>query len=288
MKKILNINIILAIGFLCGLFLQSCDKIDEPYTRSGGGSGDTGESSYRVCVYLIEDSIVAAQKNNNTELGPKDWLDYVHNHVLRGSLNGTWGSSLSGGTAVTAGDTTKVQRKVLLEEFTGHLCVNCPTATAKAMELKTTYGDNLYIIGIHAGSFAEPASTGNYTADFRNTVSNELYSFFSVIVNPIGMINRHQYNNKRLIPYGQWSANISEMMSNKTDVKIGITPNYNASSRELGVALQIRANGKNYSMNFNGFAVNSGWRANHCAIVAFVYDKETLEIFQVEEKELAE
>ena len=50
----------------------------------------------KLAVYVTEDSIVGYQKNNNSSLGPvPDWPDYVFMHVLRGTVNGTWGEDLS-------------------------------------------------------------------------------------------------------------------------------------------------------------------------------------------------
>ncbi|MFW6019944.1 MAG: hypothetical protein ACOCPM_05120, partial [Bacteroidales bacterium] len=42
-------------------------------------------------------------------------------------------------------------RNVVLEEFTGHLCVNCPSAGAIIHDMKDTYGENLIVISVHAG-----------------------------------------------------------------------------------------------------------------------------------------
>ena len=45
-----------------------------------------------LAVYFIEDSIVNWQKDQDAN--PANVQNYVHNHVLRGSLNGTYGESL--------------------------------------------------------------------------------------------------------------------------------------------------------------------------------------------------
>ena len=52
-----------------------------------------------LAVYFTEDSIIQWQKDGITDVP-----NYVHNHVLRGSLNGTYGESLgvqSAGTEIT-------------------------------------------------------------------------------------------------------------------------------------------------------------------------------------------
>lgn len=51
--------------------------------------------SLNLSVVLTEDSIVQAQKNNNAAIGATpDILDYVHMHVLRGAVNGSWGTPI--------------------------------------------------------------------------------------------------------------------------------------------------------------------------------------------------
>lgn len=61
------------------------------------GSGDDN-----LCIYITEDSIVSPQKNNNEVIH-----DYVHNHVLRGSVTGTFGEQLKSGGADAGENITK-------------------------------------------------------------------------------------------------------------------------------------------------------------------------------------
>ncbi|MCK9618131.1 MAG: Omp28-related outer membrane protein [Lentimicrobiaceae bacterium] len=287
MKRILFFLSLVSGLFVSGCLLSSCDKIDEPYTRGTGGANET---PYRLCIYLIEDSIVAPQKNNDPSVGPTpDWLDYVHNHLLRTSLNGTWGSIFTGGIDAEADDTVKVTKKVLLEDFTGHLCINCPSAAEKAKELKTIYGENLYIIAHHAGEFAEPQTSGNYTADFRNPSSNELYAEFGITYNPVGLINRHEFNSQRRVGAGQWAAKIGEMMNQKTDIKITFSKNYQALTGLLEGNVKVRISGKWFTQPFSIFMNvydTNNWNANNCKLVAFVYEESSREIYQVEETDV--
>ena len=53
-------------------------------------------------------------------------------------------------------DTTEVVKKVLIEEFTGVRCVNCPQGSAEIENLLSIHGDKLVAISIHAGFFAPP------------------------------------------------------------------------------------------------------------------------------------
>ena len=45
------------------------------------------------------------------------------------------------------------KRNVLVEEFTGQQCTNCPDAHKALATLSEQYGSNLIVVGIHAGSF---------------------------------------------------------------------------------------------------------------------------------------
>ncbi|MFA7326639.1 MAG: Omp28 family outer membrane lipoprotein [Candidatus Kapaibacterium sp.] len=68
----------------------NCDYINK-------GTGDDN-----LCIYITEDSIVSPQKNNTEVI-----KDYVHNHVLRGSVTGTFGEQLKSGGAVAGENITK-------------------------------------------------------------------------------------------------------------------------------------------------------------------------------------
>ena len=57
---------------------------------------------HNLTVYLTEDSVIDAQIDARVQ--PPEVLDYVHRHVLRGNVNGTWGDAVGTGT-LTAGDT---------------------------------------------------------------------------------------------------------------------------------------------------------------------------------------
>ena len=47
-----------------------------------------------------------------------------------------------------------IQRTVLLEDFTGQECVNCPTAHKVIEDLEKLYGENIIAVSIHGGAFA--------------------------------------------------------------------------------------------------------------------------------------
>jgi hypothetical protein len=100
-------------------------------------------------------------------------------------------------------------RQVLLEEFTGHLCVNCPEASLMAHEMAETLDHRLIIYSVHAGNFATPQPGTVFSSDFRNTVGNKLNLDFGIWAYPSAMIDRLPYQGSYTILQGNWQSLVS-------------------------------------------------------------------------------
>jgi len=149
-------------------------------------------------------------------------------------------------------DTTdQIVKKVLLEDYTGHKCVNCPSAHDVAHELQDIYGDdNLIVVAIHAGFFATPSGTP-YDYDFQTEAGTDYNTFFSVQSNPIGMINRINDGGNYLLDTGKWGTEANKEFDLDAELGIEITCdlqsdklngeiNFNfASSINQAISLQI-------------------------------------------------
>jgi thiol-disulfide isomerase/thioredoxin len=111
----------------------------------------------------------------------------------------------SGGVVVVTGE-----QKVLIEDFTGFRCGNCPAAADIANNLYKAYKGKLIVLGIHSGpTFASPRGK-LYSTDFRTTVGEELFNTFLGATGgqPNGMVNRAGDGNKIIAPDG-WSAQVA-------------------------------------------------------------------------------
>lgn len=87
----------------------------------------------------------------------------------------------------------EVNRPVLIEDFTGQACVNCPNATATIHELQQTYGeDNVIAVAIHSGPFAHLRSNmGNaFLSDLGTPLGDEYYTHWNIEAQPGVKINR--------------------------------------------------------------------------------------------------
>ena len=105
----------------------------------------------------------------------------------------------------------EVQRAVLIEDFTGQACVNCPTATAQIHELQQTYGeDNIIAVAIHSGPFAHRRSnmSNDFLSDLGTVQGDEYYLHWGIEAQPGVKINR----GAPIYDTRQYAALISEEM----------------------------------------------------------------------------
>ena len=145
--------------------------------------------------------------------------------------------------SVSPVDTGEVVQKVLLEDFTGFHCTNCPDAHRKAAQLKALYGERLLVLGLHVGIFAQPNIWGPlYTYDFRNQVASDVYAEFANNAPlPIGLVNRWDYQGSTSLYHGSWSCAVAAALN--VAPKAGITftdVNYDTGSRNISGSVDIK------------------------------------------------
>lgn len=85
----------------------------------------------------------------------------------------------------------EVNRPVLIEDFTGQRCINCPNATATIHELQQTYGeDNIIAVAIHSGPFAHLPKDNSFLSDLGTNLGDEYYNHWNIEYQPGVKINR--------------------------------------------------------------------------------------------------
>ena len=73
----------------------------------------------------------------------------------------------------------ETKRNVLLEDFTGQNCPNCPQAHRVVNALKEQYGESVVAVSIHAGHFAY--EEGRFEPHFQTfkTEESNVFAFFN-------------------------------------------------------------------------------------------------------------
>lgn len=129
-------------------------------------------------------------------------------------------------------------QRVLLEEYTGHTCTNCPAAHQAAQSLHALYGDQLVIVAIHCGSYAriESHPDSSYHYDWRTTTGNDIYGRYLLTSQsfPTGCVQRTKNSaNIYATAHGAWGASIAPYITQKPAAKLRITNTYNAANRTI-------------------------------------------------------
>lgn len=87
----------------------------------------------------------------------------------------------------------KVERAVLLEDFTGQMCVNCPDAHKVIEDLEAQYGsDKVVAVSIHCGTFGLKVDDTDFSINqvFLTTEEgNTIMSSYPINSWPMGVIN---------------------------------------------------------------------------------------------------
>ncbi len=246
------------------------------------------------------------------------------------------------------GNTEKIVKKVLVEDYTAHLCNNCPAAHRELQTLQGVYGEQIVPVGIHVGSLAAPLTATYFGEDFRTQTGNDLNDFFGADAAglPVGMVNRREFNGNRLLPYSEWGSAVQQLLSEPQTLNIVTDVVYNNVSHSIDVtatttvinAFQPGGNlkiclylaedsiigwqkdaenesgedvqdyihrhvlrgalngtwgqlisldpsvaGDTAVINVNSFSVDTAYNINQCYIISFVYDDNSLEIYQADE-----
>jgi len=249
----------------------------------------------------------------------------------------------------TPADTTGQQpllRKVLILDFTGHKCGNCPKGHKIIANLESAYHEAVVPVAIHCTPYAIPQAGTAFETDFRTEEGEYLVGYMELEGLPSGLVNTlnplsissapnewatmfAQYNNVlpelsvEVVPTvagGSLTANVKltaevacsrklslcvyvvedniisgqvdyesdpETIENyvhnhvfRTSLSGALGENVKDDNQELAKDATIE---KSYTKAFS-----SDWNIANCKVVAFVYDTETREVLQAEMVDISE
>lgn len=120
----------------------------------------------------------------------------------------------------TSNSNTAQIKNVLIEEYTGVRCQNCPDGHIKLEELATKYGDKIIAIGLHNNSLADPYDNDQ---DFRIPEADALAAEFGVSPKPAAVIDRTKDNNNTYAYNRLKWEEVTDLEILKT-TKVNITP----------------------------------------------------------------
>jgi hypothetical protein len=139
-----------------------------------------------------------------------------------------------------------VYRKVLVEDYTGHKCGNCPRAAEAlaTMEASKIDGFQIVPIAIHAGSYANvnpPTFPTNLTSA-AGTAWDAQFNISLGAGNPNGLVNRVDETKSNFVKgYTLWGPTSGGMDTTPANFQITIANLYDTSTKKLTTTVTSKA-----------------------------------------------
>ena len=136
---------------------------------------------------------------------------------------------------------TSVENKnIILEDFTGIRCSACPGGHIVAKQILDANPNDVFIINIHTGQFADPQGPGT---NF-NTISGTLIGAQAVIsAYPAGTVNRHQFpmnqSGGTAMSRVDWDSASTIILSQVSPVNVGLQSNIDMATNTLTVDVEV-------------------------------------------------
>lgn len=131
-------------------------------------------------------------------------------------------------------------KTVLIEEYTGHNCPNCPLAAITAHDIVANDPEKAILIAIHAGYFAETES-GNYSLDLNSTAGTELHAEMGITNNPAAVFNRKFISGTRIFEsFTGWESTFVQVQDTVPLIDMQMIVNYNATVDKYGIHIQTQ------------------------------------------------
>ena len=141
--------------------------------------------------------------------------------------------------AQTIVSTTPENKKVILEEFTGTGCPNCPNGHTTADTLLNNNPGNLFVIAYH------PTNSSYTTSDpMRDAYPNPFYTnpFISPSNRymPSAIINRRVWNGvERIQSTSSWTNDANTIKNESSPLNVGVAALYNSATNMLNVDVEV-------------------------------------------------
>lgn len=178
--------------------------------------------------------------------------DKINNPIVQKPGNATLPNTPPDHVSKTSDSTS---HKVLLEDYMGHFCTNCPAAIAEAENLLAgTNGSKIVMTEVNVGYFADTAGepggpllppslpAGAYKIDYRTQAGNDWDARFvssGTLGLPQGMVDRVYYSGPGTpdIQYSNWGTVIDSIVATPQTASITMADSSWYSKQVFGTAI---------------------------------------------------
>lgn len=145
------------------------------------------------------------------------------------------------------GENTNENKNVMIEDFTGHVCGNCPGASVIMENLIESFPGRVFGIAVHAGSLAEPEHNGEkYTTDWRAPEGDVYWNQLDEQAYPLGRVNRI-FGNGGILPPSLWQQFTEQELDVDPNVQMQLIAQYHTGPNHLNAHVETK-----FLNNLNG------------------------------------
>lgn len=134
-------------------------------------------------------------------------------------------------------------KRVLVEEFTGVRCINCPSGSIELENLLSVYQGRMIAVSIHSEFFANPYPESQY--DFRTPEGDAITSFLGLPeAYPSAVVDRKIFEGEadlQLVGLGSWAGRIGTQTMEIAKISMELENAFNPASRVLTVTVNGQA-----------------------------------------------
>lgn len=133
-------------------------------------------------------------------------------------------------------------QNILLEDYTGHTCGNCPEAAEVAAKLYEDNKGRVIVTAIHAGGFAA-LELPDFKRDLTCPAGVALDAAFRIsrAGNPNGLVNRVTSNGRIIQGKNNWEPLVTQLLPQQPAMDLAMSHTYHADRRTMIITIKATA-----------------------------------------------
>lgn len=129
----------------------------------------------------------------------------------------------------------QAERSVLVEEFSGQLCVNCPDGAEVLEDLQERLGaDTVIVVSFHADRINQGLKPGDEYVGLATDAGGELFDKYGCNSMPSAVFDR---KSGVVNDYNIWNTYVSSLLKEPTSLKLSVTPTYSEADNSLDISV---------------------------------------------------
>jgi hypothetical protein len=130
---------------------------------------------------------------------------------------------------------------VLVEEFTGQSCSNCPAAHAMLESISAAHPGRINVIGLYITNFSQTNPVPGSSHDFRDSVAFDIGTtiFGGISALPIGSVERMPGDQGLLSYSGSWTDKINNRLSALDSINLSVQSTYDAATNKATIKVNM-------------------------------------------------